>query len=685
MSHPEAKLYCSNSQCQALNPANSRFCEKCRTPLVKRYLWAVGAKTKTLTPGQLIGERYLWQHSKWFLDTKPSLAPFVPEEVPERILPYLKLIPYRLHIPQVYGQLVEKQGNRGIWLLEYSNLSRAIIEKIEQGKPLTQLTQAWHGQKPLRQLNWLWQIAQLWQPLKVQGVVSTLLDTSLLQVKGAIVNVQELKFDHGQPSIQTLGQVWSHLIADAAPSIQSFLQEVCQRLESGNISSPGQLSDLLNQGIGKYGSYQENTYHICARTDIGRNINRESNEDDCYPGDGEQKTFSENEYALGIVCDGIGGHEGGEVASHLAITEIERAVKSLAIDANNPQPEAVKDHLENHICQVNDLISDRNDREQRHERQRMGTTVVMTLAHGQEMYITHVGDSRVYWITRHGCYQVTLDDDVASREVRLGYALYRDAIKYPASGSLVQALGMGSSENLRPTAQRLIIDEECIFLLCTDGLSDNDRVEQYWETEILPILSGETNIAQVSERLINIANQTNGHDNVTVALVHCQVVQKQGAEYPTLSTLPVREALPANLSRENTQLATSATNLNQTNHSWAWLAFPLVIVLSMVGIFIASDLEPVQKIMPEFVNREIDSIKSFLHHKFFSSTKDDQEREPNEKITPAQTTTEEIPQNSGSVTDPSSTDNPDKPSPSPSPPSETTEEKESTEGSEIDN
>ena len=683
MSHPEAKLYCSNTQCQAPNPANSRFCEKCRTPLVKRYLWAVGAKTKTLTPGQLIGERYLWQHSKWFLDTKPSLAPFVPEEVPEQILPYLKLIPYRLHIPQVYGQLVEKQGNRGIWLLEYSNLSRAVIENIEQGKPLTQLTQAWHGQKPLRQLNWLWQIVQLWQPLKVQGVVSTLLDTSLLQVKGAIVNVQELKFDRGQPSIQELGQVWSDLIVDTAPSIQSFLQEICQRLESGNITSPEKLSDVLNQGIGKYGSYQENTYHIFARTDIGRNLNRDSNEDDCYPRDGEQKIFSRHENALGVVCDGIGGHEGGEVASQLAIEEIEQAVKNLAIDTDNPQPEAVKNTLENYICQVNDLISDRNDREKRHERQRMGTTVVMTLAHGQEMYITHVGDSRVYWITRHGCHQVTLDDDVASREVRLGYALYRDAVKYPAAGSLVQALGMGSSENLRPTAQRIIIDEECIFLLCTDGLSDNDRVEQYWETEILPILSGTTDITQVSDKLINLANQTNGHDNVTVALVHCQVEQKRGASYSNLSPPPVQETLPSNLSRENTQLATSSTNLNQTSRSWAWLAFPFVIVFSMVGVFFASDLEPVQKLMPESVNREINGIKSFLHQTFFSSTEDDQEKEPNEEITPIPT--EESPQIPGSVTEPSNTDNLDKPSPSPSPPLETTEEKESTNGSEVGN
>ena len=126
-------------------------------------------------------------------------------------------------------------------------------------------------------------------------------------------------------------------------------------------------------------------------------------------------------------------------------------------------------------------------------------------------------------ITHQGCYQVTLDDDIASREVRLGYATYRDALQQPGSGSLVQALGMSQSNTLHPTAQRFIVDEDAVFLLTSDGLSDFDRVEDAWETEILPILSGEFNLASVAQRLIEIANTKNGHDNVTIALIHCQV------------------------------------------------------------------------------------------------------------------------------------------------------------------
>jgi protein phosphatase len=119
---------------------------------------------------------------------------------------------------------------------------------------------------------------------------------------------------------------------------------------------------------------------------------------------------------------------------------------------------------------------------------------------------------------------VTVDDDLASREVKLGYLLYRDAIQYPNAGALVQALGMSSATNLHPTVQRLIIDQDCVFLLCSDGLSDYDRVEQYWDSEILPLLRGEKNVTAVGESLLQLANQKNGHDNSTIALVYCRVV-----------------------------------------------------------------------------------------------------------------------------------------------------------------
>jgi hypothetical protein len=88
---------------------------------------------------------------------------------------------------------------------------------------------------------------------------------------------------------------------------------------------------------------------------------------------------------------------------------------------------------------------------------------------------------------------------------------------------------MNASSLLHPTVQRFILDENCLFLLCSDGLSDNDRVEQHWQTELLPVLEGKIDVATASQRLVAIANTENGHDNVTVGLIHCQV------NYPAFS------------------------------------------------------------------------------------------------------------------------------------------------------
>jgi protein phosphatase len=160
--------------------------------------------------------------------------------------------------------------------------------------------------------------------------------------------------------------------------------------------------------------------------------------------------------------------------------------------------------------------------------------MVMTLVYGHEAYIAHIGDSRVYRITRTGCHQMTLDDDLATREVRLSGVLYREALGMNSSGSLFQALGMNSSTALHPNIRRLIVDEECIFLLCSDGVSDRDRVDQYWQSEILPVLEGKVDLATACQRTINMANTHNGHDNATVALVHCQVKQPVEAGQSTI-------------------------------------------------------------------------------------------------------------------------------------------------------
>ena len=522
MHNPVATINCPNPQCQTPNPQDNNFCKKCRTPLIKRYLRAVGEAIDGDLGGAILAGRYLSKGNRVLLDTQPSLPPETTEEIPEAIAPYLKLSPYKLHIPQVYGLVARSQDQHPVWLLEQVPIYSGGVDSSVEGQLMPELAAAWKTAPALRQLNWLWQMAQLWHPLSTNSVAASLLTPGLLRVEGSIVRLLDLQQDNATPTLQQLGKLWSQWVEESQPVIKNFVAQACQQLEADEISHSDQLVALLEQGITECGQAQANAYKIATLSDTGPS--RRRNEDACYPPSGSTSATKTNDLALAIVCDGIGGHEGGDIASSLAIKTIREQVEKLSASWNW-HPTTVSMELENSTCVANDMISQRNDTEQRQDRQRMGTTVVMALAHKYEIYITHVGDSRIYRVSRTGCHQVTLDDDLASREVRLGYSLYRDAVQHPASGSLVQALGMGASGMLHPTVQRFILDEDCVFLLCTDGLSDNDRVEQYWETEILPILDGQVDLKTAPQRLVQIANSQNGHDNVTVALVHCQVRQ----------------------------------------------------------------------------------------------------------------------------------------------------------------
>ncbi|MBD2743645.1 protein phosphatase 2C domain-containing protein [Coleofasciculus sp. FACHB-1120] len=544
MNNSAATLYCSNLNCQAPNPQSHNFCQKCRTPLLKRYLWAVGEGTEAYNAGDLIAERYLLKSDRIILDTKPAFSPEIQVEIPNSLMPYLKLSPYQLHVPQLYGLLTPTEGQRKIetWLLEQVPIYSC---GNGEGTLMPELTSVWKNASAMRQLTWLWQMANLWEPLQINHVGSSLLTPALLRVEGSILRLLILQADQSSPvTLQNLGQLWSKWVASSHPTIGKFLEQVCQQLNQGAVQTAEQLVTLLDEAMTTVGRSQSCTYQIVTRSETGPT--RRQNEDACYPPSPSSTAPSS---PLAIVCDGIGGHEGGEVASYLAIATIQERVQRLLANSGNPlNPTDLTLELETFACAANDVISQRNDTEQRLDRQRMGTTLVMALGQAHEMYITHVGDSRAYWITRTGCRQITVDDDIASREVRLGYALYRDAVEQSGAGSLVQALGMSSSATLHPSVQRFVLDEDGVFLLCSDGLSDNDRVEQYWETEILPILEGQTDLTTVGTRLMEIGNTKNGHDNITLALVYCQMASPQTGQQVTglqMGAIPPIAPVPA--------------------------------------------------------------------------------------------------------------------------------------------
>ncbi len=570
--------------------------------VAKNYLWALGEGIKTCRPGDVIAGRYLLKRDRLLIDTQPEQLPELPEDIPNFINPYLRLFAHQLHVPQVYGLVSAKVSKLSgdIWLLE-----NGPIKKFDETL-MPKLVEEWKGASAMRQLNWLWQIAQLWQPCITQGVASTLFTPELLRVEGPVVRLLELQPDRKPPNLSELGKLWQQWLDDAHPAIVNFLGQLCQQMVARQVRNGEQLIGQLDTALVKCGRWYDRTIEIATGSDVGRS--RAHNEDACYPPSGTVIEGIPGAEACAIVCDGIGGQDGGEVASELAISVLRKKLQQVVLDKDIYEPLSLISKLERAACAANDAIANRNDSEHRQGRQRMGTTLVMALAHLHELYVAHVGDSRAYWITRTGCYQVTLDDDVACREVRLGYALYRDALEQVAAGALIQALGITSSSILHPTVQRFPVDEDCVLLLCSDGLSDKDRVEECWETEILPILDGSIGVAAARDRLIDIANTRNGHDNVTIGLIHCQAyLREESNSFTELSIAALEpiepiadsEDVPTDLNDRNTaadgnsQLKTEILQLPDQSKNPFSLFLKIVFLLGLGGVFAYFFIPPV--------------------------------------------------------------------------------------------
>ncbi|MGB2924688.1 MAG: serine/threonine phosphatase [Limnothrix sp.] len=228
---------------------------------------------------------------------------------------------------------------------------------------------------------------------------------------------------------------------------------------------------------------------------------------------------------LYIVCDGMGGHAAGEVASALSVETIQTYFRNHWEDSL-PDEETIKEA----IWKTNQTVYDINLQNARSGSGRMGTTLVMVLVQNNRAAIAHVGDSRIYRISRKwDLEQLTIDHEVGQREIQKGV---EPEIAYarPDAYQLTQAIGPRDNNFVVPDVTFLDINEDSLFLLCSDGLSDNDLLENTWEKHLLPLLSSRANLDQGVKELIELGNQHNGHDNITAVLVRVKVRPNLGAE-----------------------------------------------------------------------------------------------------------------------------------------------------------
>ncbi|GAB4159685.1 MAG: protein phosphatase 2C domain-containing protein [Cyanobacteria bacterium J069] len=526
-----------------------------------RYLWTVG-RSEGIDPSQVSPQgRYRAVSPRLWLDTQPAAAPDLPQPWPDEALPYLHLFPHRLHVPVLFG--FGWHAGQRLMLLEN-------VPVDADGKLLPAIAPSFAAASPTRQVYWLWQMLDLWAPLRDDGVAASLLMPDNLRVEGWRVRLRELIPDRlhpgGQPSLADLADGWRGWLSAMQIQVAEPVRSLCDQMQQPDANTPEGLRAIalqLNELL--LGQSTQLSLKLSVAGDTTAGPQRAHNEDACYPPAQRSAQTSltwlqsppDLLSGLGIVCDGIGGHAGGEVASQMAVRSLIMQLRALLYEVAEEtvvlSPDVVMQQLEAIARVVNNLIATQNDSQNRHARQRMGTTLTLALhlpqrlngGTAQELYLLNVGDSRAYWITPQRCQLLTVDDDLASREVRLGRATYAEARKLPNASALTQAVGTHEGDRLYPTVQRFIIDEDGVLLLCSDGLSDHDWVEALGTETTQLLFDDRLTLEQTVQTWLEHANQRNGRDNASVVVMRCQVAAQapklfdpMGAEWAIATSMP---------------------------------------------------------------------------------------------------------------------------------------------------
>ena len=237
--------------------------------------------------------------------------------------------------------------------------------------------------------------------------------------------------------------------------------------------------------------------HVYGKTDKGRV--RQTNQDAFVTG----KLSDTVHFA--VVCDGMGGANGGNVASSLAVKIItNRIVEGYR---ENMSIQSIHYMLESAIAAANVLVYDTAVADP--ELHGMGTTVVAIVVSGSEAVVAHIGDSRAYLLA-DDLRQITRDHSVVWEMVEKGELTEDEARVHPNKNIITRALGV--DDRVECDIVDIQLPEGAMLLACTDGLTN--MVENKEITRILRKLSP----ADAVQKLIVSANMSGGSDNITACL-----------------------------------------------------------------------------------------------------------------------------------------------------------------------
>lgn len=238
---------------------------------------------------------------------------------------------------------------------------------------------------------------------------------------------------------------------------------------------------------------------VFAKSDIGKA--RNMNQDNYYIPQEDDKI------QLFVLADGMGGYNGGEIASSLAVQSVIIYVKEhfSSIQLNK---ESILAFIKQTIEYANQVVYNKSKTEE--ELSEMGTTLEVCIIYNNKVFIGHVGDSRVYRIRKQFIRKLTIDHSYVEKLVRDGTITRQESYTHPKKNMLTKALGC--DESIQPDVMVKGFLKEDVLVMCSDGLSN-----MVTQDDIYKMASG--NIEQATVDLVDKANENGGYDNITVVII----------------------------------------------------------------------------------------------------------------------------------------------------------------------
>jgi PPM family protein phosphatase len=241
---------------------------------------------------------------------------------------------------------------------------------------------------------------------------------------------------------------------------------------------------------------------IAGLTDVGRV--RENNEDSYIHWEPAEDALFERLGRLLVVADGMGGYHGGEIASQMAV----KIVADIYLQSSQPDP---RRRLSEAFGEAHRRIKERAA--ENPELREMGTTCTAIAVVHNQLYVAHIGDSRLYFFSAPKLQLLTRDHTLIARWVENGVIPPEEAATHPQRHVLTAALGVGEEIEPDLSPHPVLLKSGNVLLLCTDGLWGQVREEEIQEALAM------RPPADSCRFLCNLAKERGGPDNITLQIL----------------------------------------------------------------------------------------------------------------------------------------------------------------------